>query len=40
MKVKCVVTNTMQYSSFIKRFDEKANGFVSYKGDMKKEVKQ
>lgn len=40
MKVKCVVTKTMQPSEFIKRFDEKANGFVSYKGDMKKEVKQ
>ena len=40
MKVKCVVTKSMYHSGLIKRFDEKANGFVSYKGDMKKEVKQ
>ena len=40
MKVLCSKTSVFVPSKHIKRFDTKENAFVSYKGDMKKELKQ
>ena len=40
MKVLCAKTSMFVPSKHIKRFDTIENAFISYKGDMKKEMKQ